>query len=259
MMKAYVDDSFMGHAPVSVLAGWIASASTWARFSDEWQEALAMKPRLDYFKMSEATSLSGQFAGWSEQSRNERMRLLVRIIADHRPLGIASAMPYDLYQRVFGKNPDKAIAHPYYVSFYGLIAFVAEDLAARGLKEKIDFIFDVQPGQMDIVMASWERFVRISPPEVQAILGDPPIFRDDKVTMPLQAADLSAGWLRAQAADTILGRPDRNPIWGDKGDSLKCIGRLWSLEDIMKVRNRAEAKKLDSGAERNGFGKQLAL
>ncbi len=65
------------------------------------------------------------------------MRLLVRIIADHRPLGIASAMPYDLYQRVLGKNPDKAIAHPYYVSFYGLIAFVAEDLAAKGLKEKV--------------------------------------------------------------------------------------------------------------------------
>jgi hypothetical protein len=137
---------------------------------------------------------------------------------------------------------------PYFVSFYGLIAFVAEDLAAKGLKAKIDFIFDVQPGQMDIVMASWERFVRISPPEVQAILGDPPIFRDDKVTMPLQAADLSAGWLRAQAADTILGRPDRDPIWGDKGDGLKCIGRLWSLEDIMKVRNRAEAKKLAASA-----------
>src|SRR5262249_30706221 len=116
MMKAYVDDSFMGRAPVSVLAGWIASASTWARFSDEWQEGLAMKPRLDYFQVNGAMSFSGQFARWGEQSRNERMRLLVRIIADHRPLGIASAMPYDLYQRVFGKNPDKAIAHPYFVS-----------------------------------------------------------------------------------------------------------------------------------------------
>ena len=28
MMIAYVDDSFNGHAPVSVLAGWIASTST---------------------------------------------------------------------------------------------------------------------------------------------------------------------------------------------------------------------------------------
>jgi hypothetical protein len=152
-------------------------------------------------------------------------------------------MPHDLYQKVFGKNSDKAISYPYFVSFYGLIAFVTEHLAQQGVREKINFIFDSQPDQMNIVLASWERFVRTSPLSVQAILGDPPIFRDDKTTMPLQAADLSAGWLRTQAADTILGNPDRDPIWGDKGDSLKCIGRLWSLEDIAMIRDRAEARK----------------
>jgi hypothetical protein len=150
MFVAYIDDSGIGQAPISVLAGWIASASVWARFSDEWKEALEMKPRLDYFKLSEAMSFSGQFSGRGEESRNERMRLLVRILADHRPLGVVSAVPHDLYQQVFGKNPDKAIAHPYFVSFYGLIALVSEDLAAKGLKEKIDFVFDAQPDQMDI-------------------------------------------------------------------------------------------------------------
>lgn len=207
-----------------------------------------MKPRLDYFKMSEAMSFTGQFAGWSEESRKERMRLLIKIIADYRPLGITSAVPHDLYKRVFGSNPDRAIAHPYFISFYGLIALVAEDLAAKGLKDKIDFIFDSQPDQMDIVMASWNRFVEISPPEVRAIFGDPPIFRSDKTTMPLQAADLSAGWLRAQAEDTILGKADRDPLWGDQGDTLRCIGRLWTLEDIMKVRKRAEDRKRAASA-----------
>jgi hypothetical protein len=113
-MKMYVDDSFMGKAPVSVLAGWIAPSSTWDRFSGEWQEALEMRPRLAYFKFSEAMSFSGEFAGWSEQSRNERLSLLVRILADHRPLGVSSAVPHDLYQRIFGKNPDNAVVHPYF-------------------------------------------------------------------------------------------------------------------------------------------------
>jgi hypothetical protein len=243
MLKAYIDDSCIGHTPVSVLAGWVAAAATWDAFSDEWKEALEMKPRLNYFKMSEANSFTGEFSGWSEQSRNERMRLLVRIIADYQPLGVASAIPHDLYKRVFGSNPDKAIAHPYFISFYGLIAHVMEYLAAQGTKEKVNFIFDTQDDQMNIVMASWKRFVSVSPPEVQAILGDQPIFRNDKTTVPLQAADLSAGWLRSQAADSLLGKPNRDPIWGDKADRLRCIGRLWSLEDIMKIKNRAEARK----------------
>lgn len=180
--------------------------------------------------------------------RRENAALLVRIIADHRPLGIASALPHDLYKQVFGSSPDKAIAHPYFVSFYGLVAHIAEYLAERGLRDKIDFVFDSQPDQMDIAMASWKRFVSISPSEAQAILGDPPIFRSDKTTVPLQAADLSAGWLRAQVADSTLGRPDRDPIFGDKGNSLKCVGRLWTLEQIMEVRNRGEARKRAASA-----------
>jgi hypothetical protein len=243
MLKAYVDDSFMNRAPVSVLAGWVAPVATWAAFSDEWQQALEMKPRLRYFKMSEATSFSGEFGGWSEESRNERMRLLVRILAGYKPLGIACAMPHDLYKRVFGKNPDRHISDPYFISFYGIVSHLAEYLSKQKIKDKVDFIFDVQPGKMDVVIASWERFVRISPPEVREILGDPPIFRSDETTVPLQAADLSAGWLRQQAADTILGHPDRDPIWGDKGDSLKCIGQLWSLEMLMAIRNRSVAAK----------------
>jgi hypothetical protein len=65
---------------------------------------------------------------------------------------------------------------------------VTEDLAAKGLKEKIDFIFDSQPDQMDVVMASWKRFATIAPPEVQAILGDPPIFRNDKTNYAFAAS-----------------------------------------------------------------------
>jgi hypothetical protein len=109
MLVAYLDDSDMGQAPVSVLAGWLHDSASWATFSDEWNEALGMRPKLDYFKYSEARSLSGQFSGWHEDTRNERVRRLVRIISDCQPYGIASAMPHALYQEAFGKNQDKSV------------------------------------------------------------------------------------------------------------------------------------------------------
>jgi hypothetical protein len=98
MLKVYIDDSQMGHPPVSVLGGWLDDSTKWAAFSDEWREALEMRPRLDYFKYNEAQTFSGQFSGWSERSRNERVRLLMSILAilaGHKPMGIASAVPHD--------------------------------------------------------------------------------------------------------------------------------------------------------------------
>jgi hypothetical protein len=92
-----------------------------AAFSDDWQQALGMRPRLDYFKYSEARSFTGQFLGWSEQSRNERVRRLMAILVEHSPLGVSSAMPHDLYQQIFGANPDKVIRFPYFFCFYSIV------------------------------------------------------------------------------------------------------------------------------------------
>lgn len=244
MLKAYLDDSQMGQPPVSVLGGWLHDSKQWALFSDEWKRALDMRPRLDYFKYSEARSLTGQFGGWSEPSRNERVRLLMRTIRDYKPIGIASGTPHDLYQAVFGKNPDKIIRHPYFFSFFGVVAGVSEELARRGHVEQVDFIFDTQPGQMDVVMESWHTLVKSAPPDVRPILGDYPIFRNDKTTMPLQAADLCAGYQREQLTDELLKQESLPNLWGDLDlTDLKVIGRLWSAEALNGLRENWLAKQ----------------
>jgi hypothetical protein len=233
MLKAYLDDSQMGQPPVSVLGGWLHDAKQWALFSDEWKQALDMRPRLDYFKYSEARTLTGQFGGWSEQSRNERVRLLMRIIRDHKLTGIASGMPHDLYQRVFGNNPDKIIRHPCFFSFFGVVTGLSEALARRGHTEQVDFIFDIQPGQMDVVIESWNSLVKSAPPHVRPILGDYPIFRSDQRTMPLQAADLCAGYQREQLTDELLKQDSLPRLWGDLDLSeLTIIGRFWTVEAL---------------------------
>src|SRR5260370_35664012 len=82
--QAYVDDS-VGSAgsKALVLAGFVSSAAGWAAFSEEWQAALDLEPKLDYFKMNEANLLIQQFSpdrGWTEVKRDDRLVALIRII-----------------------------------------------------------------------------------------------------------------------------------------------------------------------------------
>lgn len=235
MLKAYVADSNMGQGAVSVLAGWVAPASAWATFSDNWQAVLEMKPRLAHFKWAEMRGASGEFAGFSEQSKLEKVNLLINVLAETKAFGFVSAMPNDLYNEVFGAISDPAIRHPYFLSFYGIIAQLVEYLARIGSTEKVDFIFDIQHGQMGKVLASWEAFLAIAPDSAKNILGDPPIFRDDKTTLPLQAADLSAGLKREYADAAFFGREPLDPPWGTRAASLQSLERYWSREMMERV------------------------
>jgi hypothetical protein len=81
MWQAYIDDSgHRQHAPVMVLAGFVATVSQWRVFSDEWQQMLDMKPGIKYFKMNEAATAKGQFLHWSEDRITERVRQAYKII-----------------------------------------------------------------------------------------------------------------------------------------------------------------------------------
>jgi hypothetical protein len=249
MLKAYIDDSNMNMPPVSVLGGWVGPAKDWAHFSDCWAEALWMKPRLNYFKLVEAQNLRGEFNGWSEQSRNERVRLLIKIIERHKFLGVTSAMPLDAYKEIFGHLPDPGVRAPYFLSFFGIISHLAAHYQGRGETEPVDFIFDIQPGYAEVVIASWERFLEVAPPEIRPLLGDYPIFRDDKTTVALQAADFGVGWSRQLAEDHYYGRPTRTPPWGnDLKPDILVLGRYWTKEMMLDLRNTLNLSGSASGA-----------
>jgi len=234
MLNAYIDDSNMNMPPVCVLGGWIGTVKEWASFSDSWAEALWMKPRLDYFKLTEAQNFTGQFIGWSEQSRDERLRLLVKIIERYKFLGVTNAIPYDAYKEVFGELPDKAVQNPYFVSFFGLVALLAGHYERQGHTESIDFVFDLQPGQAEIVTAAWRHFTEVAPPNLRPLIGDYPIFRNDKTTLPLQASDLGVGWSRQLAEDHYYGRRGRPPPWGIEVD-LQVLSRYWTKEMLIEL------------------------
>lgn len=236
MLNAYIDDSNMNIPPVSVLGGWIGPAKDWAAFSDCWAKALWMKPRAAYFKLSEAQNFTGEFSGWSVEARDERLRLLAKIIERHKFLGVTNAMPLGDYKEVFGSLPDKEIRNPYFLSFFGIITLLVSHYQRQGHTEQIDFFFDDQPGHVEPVMAAWRHFKDVAPANLRPLLGDYPIFRDDKTTVALQAADLAVGWSRQLAEDHYHDRQARMPPWQTDLD-IKVLVRYWTKEMMLELRS----------------------
>jgi hypothetical protein len=234
-LKVYSDDSSVGDMPVSLLAGWMAEDHVWADLEQEWTGALGMSPRLRYFKESEARALAGEFAGWSAESRLERMNLLARIIGDYKPLGIASAIRTEFYKEVFGGNPDKILRHPYFFMFFDIVTRMSSYLAQQGFTGKVQFIFDEQKHQQDYVAASWTRLLEVAPAGIRPILTEYPIFRSDQSAVGLQAADFSAGFLRRQLIDSFNEQETPDPPWTAKMSEIGILGKLWERNEMVEL------------------------
>jgi hypothetical protein len=74
MWRAYLDDSgHRQHSPVLVLGGWIAPIAVWNAFVPDWDAMLAVKPAIEYFKMNESATLTGQFNDWSKERTRQRV------------------------------------------------------------------------------------------------------------------------------------------------------------------------------------------
>ena len=240
-VQAYLDDSGMGQPPVSVIGGFIAPAEKWAAFSDEWQQILDMRPSIAYLKMSEAEACSGEFSHWSEQRRDERIALFFSVIEKYATAAIASAVPTEMYRKVFSGSVSKEFQyweHPYFLLFYGAVTSLAQHFASTGLKEPIDFIFDSQPDQMKRILETWEMLGKHGDPKIRSLVTNPPIFRNDKLVLPLQAADLHAWWVRRMCDSYLTGRPRRDAPFSGARPSLKIpmLEMFWTKAALKRMR-----------------------
>lgn len=91
------------------------------------------------------------------------------------------------------------------MGFNGVIAAVAEQKMQLGIENKIDFVFDEQ-GKLGDIAQSWfkemhkdERFKNVLKP----YLCETPTFKDDKIFLPLQAADMLAWHVRRYYDSTL--------------------------------------------------------
>jgi hypothetical protein len=160
--QAVIDDSATQPNPkYFVLAGFVSSGARWAEFSDEWQSALDLEPKLEYFKMNEANLLVGQFArerGWTEPLRDDRVIAFTRIIKNHVLLRLHASIRFADFEKFVASIPvpeRKMVSdHPYIYLFTKLICAMAVRSSLFGINEPCDFIFDEQEG-IDLPPKKW--------------------------------------------------------------------------------------------------------
>lgn len=247
MIKAFADDSGSGgDSPWYVLAGYVGTVSDWIGFDPEWAGVLHASPRIEYFKSSEAESLKGQFLGVSPDERNKKIEALIEVIGRHTQRAIYVRTRQKDYNEVIKPNIPEIWDDPY---FFLMPAFVSSVLTMEkhlGKQEPAEFVLDSSErlekgalklyGQLQGLPQYAGRMVSV-------------LFRDEKVFLPLQAADLLAWQVRR--AFSVLKEPRR--VHYDK--AINC-----PRERLFPVAlDRSELRHLLAAMEANALKQAVAL
>lgn len=203
MFGAFIDDTGSNaSSPFMVLLALVAEKGAWDAFSDEWQAALDAGKRIAYFKSFEAATLSGCFTGFTRDEAEAKTEMLTDIILGHIKYGLASAILWQHFNRILAAHtpPPKGtkkyfLKHPYFVSFHDILNCIGQAQVNLGETGRVDFMFD-QQGKW--FLRCKRLFEEIKPQMsvfARRVYGS--VYEgDDKVHLPLQAADLVAGQLR---------------------------------------------------------------
>ena len=193
VLQAYVDDSqgASGRCPLT-LAALIMPGEEWARFSDDWDAALAQEPAIEYFKMVEAHNRRDQFKGFSEAKRNEKLFALAQVIARYRPLSLVCHLSGREHKRLLKPYAPYGLASPYFPLVFVMVCGVARLSHSLGANLPCDFVFDKQDNVSKHVNVFFDYVIGQQPPEWSRYISSFPVFRDDKDVVALQAADLLA-------------------------------------------------------------------
>lgn len=257
MLAAHIDDSgSQGEGPVFVLAGYVADTNQWKRFSDQWQIALDIKPNLKVVKIQHALRLEEGWGRFKASQRDERMKRFASIIHRHVKMGVVAVAGWEDMRRIrdefFPKERfPKGKFQPYAVLFHGLMSTLILRLHQKGIREKVDFVFDTQGALGRMAVEMFDHIYQDLPPELAAMVGGPPIHRDDEEVLPLQAAHTIA-WLHRRHAHENNLNCDLGD-WKPKQPYLRKLGEIPTLytwfpyERLAPLFSRAQ-KTLSVGA-----------
>jgi hypothetical protein len=245
MLQVCIDDS--GSEPQSpnfgfVLAGFVANVSQWERFTNLWEAELHESPRIEYFKMSEAMGLHGQFGDFSCSDRDKKVMALAQLGHDHieaRVDCVIARIHYDELIKPIAGRRFRFIKDPYFLCFYGLLRELSDFHLRIGLSHlKMRFVFDKHGKIGNRAKRYWHKARELIDPERAARMDSEPYFEDDFDFNPLQAADMYAWIIR----DRLLPK-DQHPLahdilamFADKMPIQDYIGR----KDLEKLKSELE-------------------
>ncbi len=252
-LTAYVDDSVEAKR-VLVLAGFISSVERWEAFTKDWENCLINAPW-------DRSKKTGNRVYKSSEARRRRDSPLVQeyiqhhyeVIKDHardnQMRAVAVAVRLDDLERFIRKRPALAgtpWANPYSWAIQALIDTLAHLQLGDGHTEPIDWVFDERPEKKQI-REYWDVHVAGMPETHRHLMGHEPVFRSDDDFLPIQAADMLAGFTRLMWLEhgTLIST-DRFPFPGGSAEDF-AIDLLEIPEEEMERMLRVTWEAVNPG------------
>ena len=233
--RAYIDDSRDDEDEgLFVLAGYIAQAHEWAEFSKEWEEMLPFLPKyMDSFKMSTLMM--------SEEGK-EKALAFYRIVEKYEFWGLScSYKKSDLINAIDGIQwPDmenlekfkRDLKNPYFFGFKAIINVLCQEQGQMGISEPVNFVFDEQ-NEKKRVLEAWDLLKESTPEAERKLMGVMPVYEDEKIVMPLQAADLFAWLVRDWETKQIDWMEEGRPFpWSTDTKPIKGLNMRFVEKDF---------------------------
>ncbi|HEX7694212.1 MAG TPA: DUF3800 domain-containing protein [Sphingomonas sp.] len=207
MLRAYVDDSISNTGDRTlVLAALIHNEESWAAFVRDWQRTLAEPPAIAYLKMAEANNRRDQFRHFSEKERDRKLHALADVIRHHAPWGFHASVSTTLYRQLVEPTAPFPMRTPYFFLLYAIVFGIARTHADLRVDDPCDFIFDNYSGLDRKALPVQDAMIESAGASWTDQIGASIRFADDKVEVPLQAADLLA-WLIRRDGEAPLAPP----------------------------------------------------
>lgn len=216
------------------MGGYIASAEKWVGFSKEWESHLN-EHSLEEFKLSRMPF-----------SAPEHVASFYRIIERHKiPLSFDCVIDLGMWDMIVGEFElppqadflKKMLQNPYYLASKMLMKYLFVMGNKIGLEEPLDLIFDEQIGTKTVLLGAWNTFRESLPDDAKKNVGATPVFRDSKKFMPLQAADLIAGYVQRAVTLNKDGNNDLFPFTVSQDTKMKRFVIRFTEEQLREEFN----------------------
>lgn len=211
MLTGYMDET--GHSRDARqkfvgVAGLVAPAEMWETFERKWEETLRLY-KLPYFHMKDFASSRKQFEGWSELKRRKLYGKLMRIIATTHPFPVGAIVALDDF-RSFSPEDRELMGDPYHFCLMGCVYQPAWRTKYASPDVRVAVVFSEQSEFKGLAGLLLDDFKQN---HAQGWRFDPPVFRDMKSVVPLQAADIVAYELYKEF-ERRLYRPEEKQRYG---------------------------------------------
>lgn len=249
MLSAYMDET--GHSKDERqkfvgMAGLIAPAANWEGFEEKWKAALKL-PYIDlpFFHMTDFASRRKAYEHWSEEKRKKVFGKLMITMECAYPMPFGAIIPMDVFRSLTKEHQDLFI-DPYFLCFQSVVAASTTFLEAMKIpdEEKIALILSDQVEFRHRAQHIYDVVEKIG---LYTRRSTPPIFRDMRDVVPLQAADIVA-YEMYKEFDRRLYRPnaksrygfERLEVMSRRNNQRNPMFRFFTKNDLVGMINRFE-------------------